>query len=369
MNQWNFLKGKVMSDKKQVVFLSDVGTFTFAGVASAILAERSKDVFDKLDVVVKSFDSLITNLMNDDLTKIVVNLQISQPEIYLIRKYRKDIFVCSAYYENVPNETLYVNALNYLKENSLNLVLAYNDKDAMVVVPEESQYAAGSYESALNEMLEIAKLRSHLTFTRSTVIGGTPVSWDSEEVPNSLREVINYCIERGAYKQFRGSTVGHFAVKLTDTTFLTSIRRTNFNLINEVGLVKVKTNGPDSVIAYGAKPSVGGQSQRLVFNDHKEYDCIVHFHSPIKEGSLVPIVSQREFECGSHECGKNTSKGLKKFGNLSAVYLNNHGPNIVFNRQIDPQEVINFIEENFDLEKKTGGFVSTSTLKDATTIL
>jgi hypothetical protein len=122
--------------------------------------------------------------------------------------------------------------------------------------------------------------------------------------------------------------------------------------------VKVTTDGPDSVFAYGAKPSVGGQSQRIVFSDHPEYDCIVHFHSPKKENSQVPTVSQRAVECGSHQCGKNTSNGLKQFGNLSAVYLDNHGPNIVFHRSIDPQEVIDFINDNFNLDEKTGGYVS-----------
>jgi hypothetical protein len=62
--------------------------------------------------------------------------------------------------------------------------------------------------------------------------------------------------------------------------------------------------------------------------------------------------------CGSHQCGQNTSRGLQKFGNLYAVYLDQHGPNVVFNRTVDPKEVIDFIEENFDLEDKTGGPVS-----------
>ena len=35
--------------------------------------------------------------------------------------------------------------------------------------------------------------------------------------------------------------------------------------------------------------------------------------------------------------------------------LDNHGPNIVFNHNIDPQEVIDFINQNFDLSDKTGG--------------
>jgi hypothetical protein len=68
-------------------------------------------------------------------------------------------------------------------------------------------------------------------------------------------------------------------------------------------------------------------------------------------------VSPREYECGSHACGQNTSRGLRRFGNLSAVDLREHGPNVVFHRSIDPQEVINFIEENFDMSQKTGGCV------------
>jgi hypothetical protein len=126
--------------------------------------------------------------------------------------------------------------------------------------------------------------------------------------------------------------------------------------MKKVGLVKVKTDGPDNVIAYGSKPSVGGQSQRIVFKEHEGMDCIVHFHCPKKENSKVPTVSQKEYECGSHECGKNTSSGLKQFGNLKAVYLDQHGPNIVFSKKTDPKEVIKFIKSNFDLSEKTGGY-------------
>jgi len=139
---------------------------------------------------------------------------------------------------------------------------------------------------------------------------------------------------------------------------LTSIRKTNLNAIDTICLVKIRTDGPDNVLAFGYKPSVGGQSQRIVFENHPEYDCIVHFHCPIKEGSQVPTVSQREYECGSHQCGNNTSNGLKRFGNLSAVYLDQHGPNIVFNRSINPGEVTRFIVNNFDLSEKTGGYVN-----------
>ncbi len=276
------------------------------------------------------------------------------------RKSRKDIFLVSfKTTSGATAEEQYRAGLNMLKRSSSNLVLA-NDTVTrlnMVIVPEEASYhVTNDREKALKGLVEMAYLRSHLTFTRSTVIAGEPVPWESNLVPEALRTVVDFCIAEGAYKRFRGVTAGHFAVKLSDTTFLTSRRKTDFNDMKNVGLVKVETDGPDSVIAYGSKPSVGGQSQRIVFTEHPDADCIVHFHCPIKPGSSVPTVSQREFECGSHECGRNTSRGLKRFGNLSAVYLDNHGPNIVFSKSVDPKEVITFIEENFNLKEKTGGY-------------
>jgi len=197
-----------------------------------------------------------------------------------------------------------------------------------------------------------------LTFTRSIVIEGDLVPWKDERIPNSIRKIVDFAIQSSAYKPFKGSTVGHFAIKLSDTEFLTSVRKSNFNDLDKNGMVYVKTDGPDTVLAYGAKPSVGGQSQRIIFKDHEGMDCVVHFHCPLKENHPddIRIVSQREVECGSHECGRNTSDNLKEFGNLKCVMLDNHGPNIVFNREIDPQEVISFIDRNFDLDKKTGGY-------------
>lgn len=289
-------------------------------------------------------------------------LQPAKKLLPLIRAKRKDIFLIGfSHTHNATVREQYSKAINLCKSASANLIFA-NDTATnafFTVVPEEAKYGRGNGNRlyALNHLIQIASLRSHLTFTQSTVVDGKPISWRSKLVPASLRNVINYCIKNGAYKSVvdSGITAGHFAVKLSDTEFLTSIRRTNFNDLKNTGMVKIKTDGPDTVLAYGAKPSVGGQSQRIVFKDHPDMDCIVHFHCPISVTSKVPIVSQREFECGSHECGKNTSNGLRQFGNLKAVYLDNHGPNIVFNRNINPQEVIDFIESNFDLTKKTGG--------------
>jgi hypothetical protein len=280
-----------------------------------------------------------------------------------IRKDRKDIFLVG--FKTTINETSqeqYLKGLNLLKKASCNLVLA-NDlvtRNNMIITPEEAVYHETiDRGESLKNLVEMAYLRSHLTFTRSSVIGGVSVPWNSKEVPSTLRKIVDHCIEFKAYKVFNGATVGHFAVKLNDTMFLTSKRKTNFNDLYTLGLVKVETDGPDSVVAYGAKPSVGGQSQRIVFAEHQDCDCIVHFHCPLKDKPKdeIKVMSQREFECGSHQCGQNTSNGLKKFGNLYCVMLDRHGPNIVFNKDIDPQEVIDFIDANFDLAGKTGGYV------------
>jgi hypothetical protein len=121
-------------------------------------------------------------------------------------------------------------------------------------------------------------------------------------------------------------------------------------------MVKIVPTGKDSVIAYGSKPSVGGQSQRAIFNEHQGYDCIVHFHAPKRPNSKVEVRPQWMFECGSHECGHNTSTGLGQVGEgIKAVFLDQHGPNIVFNSQVSAEKIINFIDENFDLSQKTGG--------------
>ena len=274
-----------------------------------------------------------------------------------IRKDRKDIFLVG--FKTTAGETAdaqYMAGLKLLKGASCNLVLA-NDlhtKLNMVITPEQARYHETTDRAeVLRGLVEMTMMRSKLTFTRAKVLPGDPVSWADPRVPASLRTVVDHCIERGAYKPFMGATVGHFAVKVDDQTFLTSRRKTNFNELRKTGLVFVEADGDDNVIAHGSKPSVGGQSQRIIFREHPDVDCIVHFHCPKKPESRVPTRSQREFECGSHECGHNTSTGLQKFGGLYAVMLDRHGPNVVFNKQADPQEVIRFIEENFDLGGRT----------------
>jgi len=274
---------------------------------------------------------------------------------------RKDIFLVGmTATHGATGQEQYNEGLRFVKETSANLALAYDyeTNNSMVVAPEETNYHESTdLDVTVRGLMEMAYLRSQLTFTRSTVVDGQPVDWDSDLVYPTLRDVVNFCIEKGAYKPFLGTTAGHFAAKIADNEFLTSRRKTNFNNLGSTGLVKVVTDGPDRVVAMGGKPSVGGQSQRIVFENHPERDSIVHFHCPIKSGSNVPVVSQREYECGSHECGENTSAGLSVVDDgIEAVYLDNHGPNIVFHHDENPTKITEFIQDNFDLTRKTGGY-------------
>lgn len=278
-----------------------------------------------------------------------------------IRKSRKDIFLvafkttCGA-----TEDEQFLAGLHLLKTASCNLVLANDTKTRvnMIITPEQARYNVTTNRiEVLRELVRMAIARADAKFTRSTVMSDETLHWNHETIPSSLRTVVNHCVAKGAYKPFNGSTVGHFAVKMPMNGWIaTSKRKTDFNKINEVGLVLCQPKGNDEVLAIGGKPSVGGQSQRIIFKDHPEMDCIVHFHCPPKPGTDLSVRQQKWFECGSHECGKNTSIGLREdVPGIKCVYLDNHGPNIVFNRKIDPQQVIEFIDNNFDLSKSTDG--------------
>jgi hypothetical protein len=284
-----------------------------------------------------------------------------------IRRDRKDIFLVAfkTTAGATPDEQ-YVAGLNLLKANSANLVLA-NDlitRNNMVIAPEETRYhETTDRDAALRGLIEMTNSRSTNHFTRSTVVEGQPVDFQNDpRVPANLREVVNHLVARGAYKPFRQKTVGHFAARLRDGACLTSRRKVNFNDTNGLDLVEVGYEGTDRVIAHGAKPSVGGQSQRVIFSNHPDIDCIAHAHVEMRPDArdrdkIALDSGQWRRECGSTECGQSVSDLLPQTKGVRAVMIENHGPNIVFSRDTPAEEVINFIDANFDLGKKTGGGV------------
>ena len=283
-----------------------------------------------------------------------------------IRKVRKDIFLVGfkATTEESEQEQ-YITGLGLLKGASCNLVLAndVHEHRNMVITPEEAKYHVGKdRRAAIKGLCEMIAMRSQLHFTRSTVIEGDAIPWGGDAVPANLRKVVDHLIARGAYKPFKGKTVGHFATRGPKPGIIyTSRRKTDFNRLPEEGLLRIDTVGDDQVIAHGAKPSVGGQSQRIIFDEHPDVDCIVHAHVPLREGPklnglALQVREQRPYECGSMECGANTSEGLTEvWDGIKAVMLDEHGPNICFSKRADPDRVIEFIEHFWDLEDKTGG--------------
>ena len=277
-----------------------------------------------------------------------------------IRATRKDLFVVGfkATADATPAEQ-YDAGLALLKRSHANLVLANDVRTGhhMVIAPELARYHEGTdRDAALRGLVEMAVARSRLSFTPTTLVPGELVRWESAEVPSALRTVVDHCVDRGAYLPFRGVTVGHFAYRSGTAELTSSRRKRNFNLPGERDLVRVEF-GARAVVAHGAKPSAGTRSQWEVLSAFPDFDCIVHVHCRTKPGSPVPVRSQRDVECGSHECGENTRNGMRRFGDLAAVMLDRHGPNVLFHRRIDPARVIAFMEENFDLTRRSDHFV------------
>jgi DNA / pantothenate metabolism flavoprotein/Class II Aldolase and Adducin N-terminal domain len=354
-----------MADPRSVLETND----DVARLLDAIVADRSAKIVFLTAALVD-----YRGIVGDDVGKNASRLRTAEGErtmrlvpaekcVGRVRRERKDIFlVACKTTAGASADEQYLAALRLLKTSSCNLVLA-NDvhtRRSMVVTPEQARYYETTDRArAVRGLVEMALARSRGTFTRSTVLPGEPVPWSSPLVPSSLRAVVDHCIARGAYKPFLGSTVGHFALRLDDRRMLTTRRKTDFNRLHEVGLVLVETEGHDRVVAHGSRPSVGGQSQRIVFREHPEHDCIVHFHCPMRPGiSDVSVRPQWALECGSHECGENTSRGLAPIADapgIEAVMLDQHGPNIVFHRSIDPMTVIAVIESRFDLGGRTDG--------------
>ena len=287
-----------------------------------------------------------------------------------LRKKRKELFAVGIFDSaGLDAAQQYTQSLEFLKKTSLNLVLSMDTLTGnnLIAAPEESHYGQSTrLVETLDFLAKMISSRMTNRFTRSTVVAGNVVDWNSAMVPENLRTVVNYCINNGAYKPVLGKTAGHFAVKLSDSEILTSIRKSNFNDLLNVGLVRVQSIGEDDVIAYGARPSVGGQSQRQIFSAHPETN-IAHFHCPLRSNAPllneIPVREQWPNECGSHQCGANTSQGLHRVDlgegdSLKVVFLDNHGPNIVFAKETPAEKVIAFIDANFDLSAKTGGLLA-----------
>jgi len=287
-----------------------------------------------------------------------LELQPSDKIISKIRLARPDIFLVGfKTTTGATSEEQYYNALKFMKSTKCNLVLA-NDvvsRNNMMIVPEEAKYVETTNRTkAIVCLADMIIMRHRLTYntTKLRIASNYPMV----ETALNFQEVIAFLTDNGGFIEDNGNgfTPGHFCWKIGENTFASSQRKADHNKVFEKGLTLVNiTNDSDEIIAFGSKkPSVGATSQRMLFKDYPDYDCIVHTHNPIKENSEMNQVSQKPYQCGSLECGNNTLKGMRFKDGIGAVYLIKHGTNILFKSSDDPNKIIKFIKDNIQLGVK-----------------
>ena len=303
-----------------------------------------------------------------------------------IRVNRKDIFLVSfKTTSGLSKKETYAEALGNLKRSSSNLVFANDIKNKHngVITPEEYPYWSDTREEALQELVEMTMARISLNFDRTLVldpdirfdIGSYDHDQSPTRIPLNFKEILQYLIDNKAFKAFNEKTSGHFGCRILETNFkinhegkflkamrLCSRRKMDHNTImtkgNGLGVVYGK-DSKGTILASGGKPSVGEHTQEAIYNKFGEnVHSIIHFHCPIKKDSEVPTANQREFECGSKECGDNTVEAMTEIEpGIYASHLKAHGPNIAFHKDVDVSRLIKFIESNWDLASKTGGVI------------
>jgi hypothetical protein len=291
--------------------------------------------------------------MKTDLGPINLTFEPTEKVINKIRLKRPDIFLVG--FKTTTNKTTdeqFISALRMCKNSKSNLVLA-NDtvtRNNIIITPEESFYGdTKNRTEILDELVEIFSNRIIGTYNYSELIpsSNTPISALSQ----TFNDVVKYLVDNGGFIENNGNgfTPGHFCQKVSDKSFVSSQRKVNHNNVFEVGMSLVRVVD-DKFYVYGErKASVGARSQWMMLNNNDDFDCIIHTHNPLKEGSEIPVARQKPFQCGSLECGINTLTHLKRFGDIKAVYLEKHGANIVFKSTSRSEDVINSIKENIEL--------------------
>lgn len=295
-----------------------------------------------------------------------------------IRSERKDIFLVSfKATAGLPFSETYNKGLAQLKRSSSNLVFANDivNKENMVITPEEYPYKYDSRGEAVEGLCDMILKRLDLTFNRTTLVEGeraVPLKLDEEgSIPDNFIPVLGRLIKHGAFKEFNGRTAGHFGciVEGKDYQRISSVRKVNHNNVLSEGMSKIFIAPDGDIAVMGGKASVGEHTQQAIYDAlGDKVHSIVHFHCPPSKQFLnsIPVREQFSFECGSNECGMNTVSGMKEIiKGVWVVHLENHGPNIAFCKDVDPEKLFSFIQFNWDLSKKVAYQVEE--LNDGTT--
>jgi len=345
--------------------LNEIGGKDFgSGFKVEYLSNRRDDIYDSSQLY-----KTITNIIDNKNISTVIMPDLSGVGgdgilVQRLRIERPDIFLCaiSVYHTPAAAGRYYpaINAMKIIKYNlhlSISADLEYGDD--CVFTPEETSYTDADCDYDFSDIFyELIYRRHNLTYHRTNLVHGRNTPFD--EAPWCFKEVVAYVANNGGFISDNGLgfTPGHFSYRAIDGNYLVSQRKMNHRLVMENGFTLVASNDTVSesgvVTAVGsAKPSVGFTSQKLLFDQYPEYDCIIHTHNPKRQLSLMPTAPQKGYQCGSLQCGQNTVDNLAVMGDgIGAVYLEKHGPNIAFNSSLDPNIVIKFITDNIILGKK-----------------
>jgi len=308
-----------------------------------------------------------------------MGLSPAQKIIKRIREQRKDIFLVGfkATAGESPQET-YKAGLTLLKQSSCNLVFANDVQNHhnMVVTPEEFPYHDKSRRASVQTLATMIAARTKLDFASTIMVDDAMASplllHEKGAIPQNFVPVLKHLIERGAFKPFLGKTSGHFGCKILDSDYIyrriSSVRKVDHNKVFEEGMARIfeardERRGDQSIRAGGRKPSVGEHTQALIYAKLGDaVHSIVHFHCPMREqtnlgrDTIINIASQKEFECGSVQCGENTALNMRMIAHgVWAVHLDGHGPNIAFHKNVSAVHILGLINQYWDLSDKTGG--------------
>ena len=258
-------------------------------------------------------------------TELILHLSPYQKVIQKIRKERKDILLvgfkttCGA-----TKEEQFQKGLKLCKDASANIVFVYDvDKDRIrnldsaleskkilsnikstsemetayihegikeaeeqieafqnngLVTPEESSYWYDTRNEALDGLVQMVLNRVKGEFVRTTVVEGNVISWNDTIIPQTFKDVFNHIRSNGGWHvNPKGKTSGHFGIKINQNESICSIRKQNYNDIENVGMVKVITDDPDNVFGHKHffRPDFGEDYQNyLEFIEHvlKRFD-------------------------------------------------------------------------------------------------
>lgn len=227
------LVDKLIADPATRVIIFNVAMVDYKPTFLFTLESNSYDAYNPHEITDK-FGKYAGRLNTSKLPEVCLELSVQDKIIQKIRKERKDILLvgfkttCGATKEEQFQKGLKlckdasanivfvndvdknrINNLNNLlkeKENlesilplqhsiSINLSAIEKEIQALqnngLVTPEESSYWYNTRDEALDALVQMVLDRSHLHFTRSTVVDSETISWNSELIPETFKTIFD----------------------------------------------------------------------------------------------------------------------------------------------------------------------------------